>query len=324
MFRTKVTDLLGIQLPIMQGGMHNLGTPELASAVSNAGGLGTINVTIYPTPDELRTAIRRVKELTDKPFCVNVTLIPSLSLGEATYKQLDVIFEEGVKAIETAGASPQAFSEVIKKEDIVWIHKAASVKHAKKAQDMGADIVTIAGFEVAGHPSTDGVGSIVLANKTPETLHIPVLAAGGFADGRGLVAALAFGCSGITMGTRFVASKECMIHQNFKDWIVNATENDTTLCQRTIKNMVRVANNKAAEKCLEMEARGANLDELMTVIAGKIGKVCFDSGNTEGGMFAIGPAIGLIREVKSVQEIMNDIMAEAAETLFRLNGLNVE
>lgn len=321
MLKTRATELLGIKYPIIQGGMHNLGTPELASAVSNAGGLGTINVTIYPTPEELRAAIRRVKELTDKPFCVNVTLIPSLSLGETTYKQLDVIFDEGVKAIETAGASPQAFSEAIKKGNAVWIHKAASVKHAKKAEDMGADMVTIAGYEVAGHPSTDGVGSIILANKTPRTLHVPVLAAGGFTDGRGLLAALAFGCEGITMGTRFVASKECVIHPNFKNWIINATENDTTLCQRTIKNMVRVADNSAAKKCLEMEARGASLEELMTVIAGKIGKACFDSGDTEGGMFAIGPAIGLIGEVKSVQEIIDDIMAETEAALTGLNKL---
>ncbi len=323
MFKTKMTELFGIERPIMQGGMQNLGTPELAAAVSNAGGLGTINVTIYPSPEELRAAIRRVKEITSKPFCVNVTLLPSLTLGEATYKQLDVIFEEGVKVIETAGASPQAFAEVIKKANVVWNHKAASVKHAKKAEDMGADIVTIAGFEVAGHPGTEGIGTIVLANKTARTLRIPVLAAGGIADGRGLVAALALGAAGITMGTRFVASRECVIHKNFKDWIVNATENDSTLCQKTIHNMVRVANNDAARRCLELEAKGAGLEELMTVISGKIGKACYENGDVNGGIFAVGPAVGLIRDAKSAQEIMDDIMAEAEAVLNELNGYHM-
>lgn len=322
MLKTRMTELFGIERPVMQGGMHNLGTPELAAAVSNAGGLGTINVTIYPTPDELRAAIRRVKAMTDKPFCVNVTLIPSLALGEATYKQLDVIFEEGVKVIETAGASPQAFAPVIKKADVVWNHKAASVKHAKKAEDMGADIVTIAGYEVAGHPGTEGIGTMVLANKTARALSVPVLAAGGIADGRGLMAALCLGAAGVTMGTRFIASRECVIHSNFKDWIVKATENDTALCQQTIHNMVRVANNNAAKKCQEMESRGASLEELMTVIAGKIGKACYESGDVEGGMFPVGPAVGLITQIKSVREIMDEIMDEAEAALALLNGLS--
>jgi NAD(P)H-dependent flavin oxidoreductase YrpB (nitropropane dioxygenase family) len=262
-----------------------------------------------------------MKELTNKPFCVNVSLVPSLALGEATYQQFDVIFEENVKVVETAGASPQAFASIIKKSNVKWIHKAASVKHCKKAEDMGADIVTVAGYEVAGHPGMDGVGTIVLANKAAQALSIPVLAAGGIADGRGLVAALALGASGITLGTRFVASKECAIHDNFKAWIVQASENDSILCQKTIKNMVRVANNRAAKKCLEMEARGADLEELMTVISGKIAKACFASGDVDDCMFAVGPAAGLINEIKSVQEIIDGIVAEAETTLARLNGL---
>jgi len=320
MLKTRMTELFGIERPIMQGGMQNLGTPELAAAVSNAGGLGTINVTIYPTPDELRAAIRRTKELTKKPFCVNVSIIPSLSLGDVTYKQFEVIFEEDVKVVETAGASPAAFADVIKKSNVIWNHKAASVRHAKKAEDMGADIVTIAGYEVAGHPGTEGVGTIVLANKASRELSVPVLAAGGLADGRGLIAALSLGAAGITMGTRFIATKECVIHNNHKEWLVNATENDTTLCQQTIHNMVRVANNDAAKKCIEMEARGAGLEELMTVISGKIGKTCLQSGTVNGSLFAVGPATGLINNVKSVQELMDDIMAEAEAVLTELNG----
>jgi len=321
MLKTRMTDLLGIKYPIMQGGMQHLGTPELAAAVSNAGGLGTINVTIYPTPDELRTAIRRVKELTDKPFCVNVSLVPHLALGEVTYQQFDVMFDENVPVVETAGASPSAFAPVIKKSNIKWIHKAASVKHCKKAEEMGADMVTIAAYEVAGHPGMDGVGTIVLANKAAQTMSIPVLAAGGIADGRGLVAALALGAAGVTLGTRFVASRECVIHNNYKEWIVQASENDSTLCQKSIKNMVRVANNSAAKKCLEMEAKGASLEELMAVIAGKVGKACYESGNVEGGLFPIGPAVGLISEIKSAREIIDDIIAEAEGTLAKLRSL---
>ncbi len=311
MFKTKMTELFGIKHPIMQGGMQHLGTPELASAVSNAGGLGTINVTIYPTPEELRAAIRRTKELTDKPFCVNITLIPGKPLEENTLKQFEVIFEEGVKIIETAGASPAILADVIKKGNVIWNHKVAAVKHAKKAEELGADIVTIVGFEAAGHPGKEGIGSIILANKAARQLKIPVLAAGGITDGRGLVAALALGAAGVTMGTRFIATKECVIHDNFKNWIIKATENDTALCQKSINNMVRVANNVAAKKCLEMEAKGATLEELMTVIAGKISKECYKTGDVDGCMFVVGESIGLIGEIKTAKEVIDEIMAEA-------------
>ena len=324
MLQTKMTELFGIKHPIMQGGMQNLGVPELAAAVSNAGGLGTINMTIYPTPDELRTAIRRTRELTDKPFCVNVSIIPSLSLGDATVKQFEVIFEENVKIVETAGASPVVFADIIKKSGVIWNHKVASVKHAIKAEGLGVDIITIAGYEVAGHPGAEGVGTFVLANKTVREVSVPVLAAGGVADGRGLVAALALGASGVTVGTRFMATKECTIHQNHKEWIVDASENDSTLCQQTIHNMVRVANNTAAKKCIEMEQRGAPIEELMTVIAGKIGKECYETGNVDGGMFPVGPAIGLISNIPSVQELMDEMMNEAACVLAAMNSYQVK
>lgn len=321
MFKTKMTEMFGIERPIMQGGMQHLGTPEMASAVSNAGGLGTINVTIYPTPDELRAAIRRTKELTDKPFCVNVTLLPTLNLGEAAYQQLDVIFDEKIPVIETAGASPQAFSEIIKKHKVVWNHKCSTLKHSRKAQDLGVDIVTIVGCEVAGHPGKEGIGSMVLANRVSRELDIPVLAAGGIVDGHSLVAALSLGAVGVTMGSRFVATKECIIHDNFKQWIVGATENDSVLCQKSINNMVRVANNDAAKKCLEMEAQGAALEEIMSVISGKISKDCYKNGNINGCLFSIGCAAGLISSIKSVAQVMDDIMSEAEKTLNLLNTM---
>lgn len=324
MIQTKMTELLGIQYPIMQGGMQHLGVPELAAAVSEAGGLGTINVTIFPEPENLRAAIRRTKTLTNKAFAVNLSLIPSLRPGKDLFQQVDVMMEEGVAVIETAGASPKELAEVLtnNKDHIKWIHKAACVKHAKKAESLGADLVTIAGYEVAGHPYKDEVGTIVLSNLTARELHIPVLAAGGIADGRGLVAALALGCEGVVMGTRFVASKECWIHENFKKWIIDACEADTTICQRSINNMVRVSNNAAARKCLEMEAQGASLEQLMSVISGKIGKAAYESGDIDNGMFGIGPAIGLIHDVPSVKEIIDNMVAEADTILARLNAIS--
>lgn len=321
--KTRMTEILGIQYPIMQGGMQHLGVPELAAAVSEAGGLGTINVTIYPDPEDLRRAIREVKAKTNKPFAVNISLIPSLHPGKELFDQVAVILDEGVTAVETAGASPQELADVLNrhKDQVTWIHKAACVKHAKKAESMGADIITMAGFEVAGHPHTDGVGTMVLANRTAREVKVPVLAAGGIADGRGLLAALSLGCEGVVMGTRFVASRECWIHQNQKDWIVAAAENETVLCQKTIRNMVRVANNDAAKKCLELEAKGASLEELMSVISGKLGKAAYESGNVNGGMFAVGPACGLIHEVESCKEIIDGMMKEAGEQLARLNAI---
>lgn len=221
------------------------------------------------------------------------------------------------------GASPQELADVLNqhKDQVKWIHKAACVKHAKKAESMGADIITMAGFEVAGHPHTDGVGTMVLANRTAREVKVPVLAAGGIADGRGLLAALSLGCEGVVMGTRFVASRECWIHQNQKDWIVAAAENETVLCQKTIRNMVRVANNDAAKKCLELEAKGASLEELMSVISGKLGKAAYESGNVNDGMFAVGPACGLIHEVESCKEIIDGMMKEAQEQLACLNAI---
>ena len=318
--KTRMTELLGIQYPIMQGGMQHLGVPELAAAVSEAGGLGTINVTIYPDPEDLRKAIKEVKAKTDKPFAVNISLIPSLHPGQELFDQVKVILEEGVTAVETAGASPQELADVLNahKDQVKWIHKAACVKHAKKAESMGADLITMAGFEVAGHPHTDGVGTMVLANRTAREVKVPVLAAGGIADGRGLLAALSLGCEGVVMGTRFVATAECPISDNHKEWLLEHTEKDTVIVQKSIHNAARVANNMAAKLTLEMEKRGTTLEELMTVIAGRLSKKCYKNGDIDGGIYALGPAMGLINDIKPVQQLMDDMVAEAEEVI---NGL---
>jgi len=321
MFKTRMTELLGIKYPIMQGGMQNVARPELAAAVSRAGGLGTTNVSMFPDLDEFRSALKKIKSLTDNPFAINISLLPDIPLGDKVRSYIKIAAEEGVKALETAGANPAEYVPDIKASEMIWIHKAPSFKHAVKAQALGADFITAAGFEVGGHPGRDQIGSIVLTNKAANHLNTPVLAAGGFADGNSLAAALSLGAAGIVMGTRFLAAKECYIHQNFKDWILNATENDTLLCQKSINNMFRAANNGAAVKCLEMEAQGATLAELMTVIAGKRQLEAYDTGDIDGGIFAVGNAIGLINDIKTVQEIMDDIITVAHQALSRVRDM---
>jgi len=319
--KTRFTDMFGIKYPIVQGGMQHLGVPEFASVVCNAGGIGTLNITCYANPEEFREAVREMKRLTDKPFIVNISLVPSLTRGEEIFRYIDVCIEEGVAAIETAGADPSEFISYIKENGIKLIHKTPSAKIAKRMEEKGADAITIAGYEVAGHPSTDGIGTMILANKVASTCSIPVLAAGGIGDGKSLAAALALGCEGVVMGTRFVATTECPISDNHKNWVMNHGERDTVLIQRSIKNMARVSNNMAARLTLEMEARGTTLQELMNVIAGRISRECYKNGNVDGGIFAVGPVMGIINDVKPVQKLMDDMVAEAEAACVRVAGM---
>ncbi len=321
MIQTKMTQLLGIQHPIMQGGMQHLGTPELAAAVSNAGGLGTVNVTIYPELEDFRAAVRQMKSLTDKPFAVNVSIPPDVNPGDKTGGYLKICAEEGVKIIELAGGNPAPFAPVIKGYGMTLIVKMAALKHARKAQSVGADMVTIVGYEVAGHPGMGELSSFVLANKVSHELDIPVLLGGGVADGCGLAGALSLGCAGVVMGTRFVASTEAVISDAHKQWIVDHQEGDTTTCQRTIRNMVRVANTASAQACLEMEKKGATLQELMAVISGKNSKAAYQSGEVEKGLFPVGQTIGLIQDVKPCRDIIDEIMAQAEAQIARVNAM---
>lgn len=321
MIQTKMTQLLGIQHPIMQGGMQHLGTPELAAAVSNAGGLGTINVTIYPEFEDFRAAVQKMKSLTDKPFAVNVSIPPDVNPGDKTGEYLKICSEEGVKIIELAGGNPAPFAPVIKGYGMTLIVKMAALKHAKKAQSVGADIVTIVGYEVAGHPGMGELSSFVLADKVSHELDIPVMLGGGVADGYGLAGALSLGCAGVVMGTRFVASTEAVISDAHKQWIVDHQEGDTTTCQRSIRNMVRVANTASAQACLEMEKKGATLQELMAVISGRNSKDAYQSGEVEKGLFPVGQTIGLIQDVKPCKEIIDEIMAQAEAQIARVNAM---
>lgn len=310
-FKTKLTEMLGIEYPILQGGMQWLARAEFVAAVSEAGCLGFITAASFPSKQELRDEIRRAKDLTDKPFGVNVSMLPGLASGDKTDEYFEVIIDEKIPVVETSGRSPEAYIPPLKKAGVKLIHKVPAVRFAQKAQSVGADAVTIVGFECAGHPGMDDVTTFILIPRAVETLTIPVIAGGGIANARTFLAALALGASGVVMGTRFVATQECIIHPNFKEWIVSAKETDTMMIERSIRNAARVMHNKAAEKVAEMEARGATLEELMTVISGQVGREAMLSGDLNGSTFAVGQVTGLIHDIKPVKEVVQHIINEA-------------
>ncbi len=321
MFQTRLTKLLGIKYPIIQGGLQWLATARLASAVSEAGGLGIISSLSFPDQDSLRREIRRIREMTQKPFGVNLSMIPELPKGDRTEEILEVLLEEKVPVVETSGRSPEPFIQRLKSEGIKLIHKVPSVRFAKKAESIGADAVTVVGFECGGHPGMDDVTSLVLIPSVAGSLRIPIIAAGGIADARGFLAALALGADGVLMGTRFVATRECPAHPRIKEWFAKARETDTMMIQRSIRNAARVIKNKAAEKTLSMEERGASLEELLTVISGRMGQKALLEGYLEGAIISCGQCVGLIHEIKSVKEVIEEIIQGARSILINLNSL---
>ncbi|GAB4353075.1 MAG: nitronate monooxygenase family protein [Candidatus Abyssubacteria bacterium] len=321
MFKTRITEMLGIEYPIIQGGMQWLSKAELASAVSEAGGLGLITAASFDDPEELRDEIRKARTLTQKPFGVNVSMLPVLLEGDATRKYIDVIVDEKIPVVETSGRNPEAYVPALKEGGVKLIHKVPAVRFARKAESVGADAVTIVGYECGGHPGMDDVTSMILIPRTAESVNIPVIAGGGIADARGFVAALALGAEGVVMGTRFLATKECPAHQNFKEWLVEAQETDTMLIERSIRNAVRVMKNETAQKVLEMEQQGATLEELIVHISGKLGKNAWTSGDIDGATIACGQNVGLIHEILSVKEVFDSIVNGARQILTRLNGI---
>ena len=262
MFKTRVTEILGIEYPILAGPMAYLSTPELVAAVSNAGGLGIMPLLSYPTIDKVREAIRKTFSLTDKPFAVNVTLLP-ISRPVKYEDYFRTAFEEGVTIIETSGRSPEPYISVLNESKVTKMHRATRTRDAQTAERLGFDIVTILGVESGGHPGQEEVGSIVRIPVTVNSVKVPVIAGGGICDARGFVAALALGAEGILMGTRFMASKECPVHDNIKQWLVQLKESDTMLIQKSLKNTSRVVRTQHTEKILEMEQKGASLEELL-------------------------------------------------------------
>ena len=324
MIKTKFTEMFGIEKPIVQGGMQHLGIAEFASLVCNAGGMGTINITCYPGVDEFHEDVIKMKEFTNnKPFIVNISLVPDLTKGEEIFKYIDVCAKEGVAAIEFAGASPVEFMPACKEAGIKIIHKSPNAKVAASMARKGADVITIAGYEVAGHPSMDGIGTFVIANKAAKVCAeygVPVLAAGGVADGKGLAAALALGAQGVVLGTRLQQPRSARSLITTRNGCQSIQEKDTVIIQKSIHNAARVANNMAAKLTLEMEKRGTTLEELMTVIAGRLSKKCYKNGDIDGGIYALGPAMGLIDDIKPVQQLMDDMVARSRRGDRRIKG----
>jgi NAD(P)H-dependent flavin oxidoreductase YrpB (nitropropane dioxygenase family) len=283
--RTRITELLGIEHPIIQGGMHYVGFAELAAAVSNAGGLGTITGLTQKTAEDLRNEIRKCKALTNKPFAVNLTFLPSLATPDYP-GYVKVIIEEGVKVVETAGRNPQQVMPALKEAGVIVIHKCTSVRHSLKAQSIGCDAVSVDGFECGGHPGEDDVPNFILLPRAADELEIPIVASGGMADGRSLVAALALGADAINMGTRFMATQEAPCHPNVKEALLKATELDTRLVMRPLRNTERVLNNNAAQKLLEKErSLGENIqiDDVLDEVSGVYPKVMVDGEMEAGG-----------------------------------------
>ena len=310
--KTRITELLGIQHPIIQGGMHYVGFAELAAAVSNAGALGIITGLTQRTPDLLAAEIARCRTLTDKPFGVNLTFLPTVNAPDYP-GYIRAIIEGGVKIVETAGNNPAPWMPLMKEHGIKVIHKCTSVRHALKAERIGCDAVSVDGFECGGHPGEDDVPNFILLPRAAEELTIPFVASGGMADGRSLVAALALGAEGINMGTRFIATREAPVHENVKRAIVAASELDTRLVMRPLRNTERVLKNAAVERLLEKERQlGANIrfEDIITEVAGVYPRIMRE-GDMDAGAFSCGMVAGLIHDIPSVQELIERIMAEA-------------
>ena len=321
-FKTRMTEVLGIEYPIMCGGLQNAANPELAVAISEAGGLGITNISMYPDFDNFRSTMRWMREHTKKPLAVNVSMIPNIDMGDKIRQYPTICGEEGINVIETSGKDPAEFVPLIHSLGMKIVHKVPMARHALKAQKSGVDCVTVVGSEAAGHPSPDLIGTMVVANKAVELCSIPVLVGGGICNGRSMAAALALGAEGVVIGTRFLTTSECSISQNHKNWIIDHSEKDTVLCQRAIKNMIRVAHNAAADECLEMEKKpGVTLQDLMPIISGAVGRQAYQSGDTSRGMFAVGQDIGLISDIKPAKEIIEEMIKEATQAVDRLEAL---
>ena len=323
MLKTRLTELLGIEHPIVQGGMQRVSRAELVAAVGNAGALGFLSALTQPTPEALAAEIERTRSMTDKPFGVNLTILPSRK--PPPYEEYgNAIVESGIKVVETAGYSPEPFMPMFDAAGIKVVHKCTAIKHAKKAQTLGCAAVSIAGFEAAGHPGEDDIGSLVLLPRAVDELDVPIIACGGFSDGRGLVAALALGAEAVSMGTRFLGTQEAPVHDNLKQKLIEASELDTQLIFRPFRNTARVFKNSVALEVAEIEKRpGAEFSDVEELVAGERGEVVLDTGEMEHGIWWAGISSGLIYDIPTVAELVSRIVSDA-ETIIneRLRGLS--
>lgn len=320
--KTAITELFGIEHPIVQGGMHYVGFAELAAAVSNAGGLGIITGLTQRTPELLAKEIARCRNLTDKPIGVNLTFLPTFNAPPYP-EYIAAIREGGVKIVETAGRSPEQYMPALKEAGIKVIHKCTSVRHSLKAEQIGCDAVSVDGFECGGHPGEDDMPNMILLPRAAEELKIPFIASGGMADARSLVAALALGAAGVNMGTRFIATKEAPVHDNVKKALVAATELDTRIVMRPLRNTERVLKNAGVDRLIEIERqKGAALkiEDILDEVAGVYPKVMVD-GDMDAGAWSCGMVVGLIKDVPTVKELIDRIMSEAEQIIrHRLTG----
>jgi len=310
--KTRITELFGIEHPVIQGGMHFVGLAEMAAAVSNAGGLGIITGLTQPTPDDLAKEIARCNEMTDKPIGVNLTFLPGFASPDYP-GYIKAAIEGGVKIIETAGRSPEAFMPAFKEAGIKVIHKCTSVRHSLKAQNIGCDAISVDGFECGGHPGEDDIPNMILLPRAAEELSIPFVASGGIGNAQLLVAALALGADGINMGTRFIATKEAPVHQNVKDAIVAASELDTRLIMRPLRNTERVLVNSAVEQIIEVEkTKGADLEigDIAEMVGGVYPKI-MQEGTMDAGAWSCGMVAGLIHDIPTCKELIDRIVGEA-------------
>ena len=324
MIRTRFTQMFGVEHPIVQGGMQWVGRAELTSAVANAGALGFLTALTQPTPEALVKEIARCREMTEKPFGVNLTILPTL-VPRPYDEYIDAIVGSGIKIVETAGNSPKPFLPKLKAAGVKVIHKCTSVRHGLSAEKAGVDCISMDGFECAGHPGEDDVPNLVLLPAAANVIKIPMLASGGFADARGLVAALALGCDGMNMGTRFMATREAPIHRNVKEAIVAGDERSTALILRSLRNTSRVFGNSAAKRAIDMEREGKGIAEIGPVVAGAKGRVVYETGDLEHGIWSAGTSMGLIDDVPSCRELVDRIVSEAVAIIKgRLAGMAPE
>lgn len=319
---TPLTKLLGIRVPVVQGGMQWVGYPQLVAAVSNAGGLGILTALTQPSPAALRDAIRETRALTSKPFGVNITLLPTINPPDYEgYARAAV--EEGVRIFETAGNNPGPLINYFKSQNCIVLHKCTTIRHAKSAERMGVDVLSIDGFECAGHPGEDDIGGLVLLARAARELKVPFISSGGIADARGLAASLALGAVGANMGTRFMCTVESPIHQNIKEKIVASNETDTIHIFRTLKNTARVYKNKVAKEVVAIERRpgGAKFEDIRELVSGARGRLVYVNGDPEYGIWSAGIAVGLINDIPTCKELLEKIERETEEIIGGLGGL---
>jgi NAD(P)H-dependent flavin oxidoreductase YrpB (nitropropane dioxygenase family) len=315
--RTRITEMFGIEHPIVQGGMQWVGRAPLVAAVANAGALGFITALTQPTPEDLYREIQRCRDLTDKPFGVNLTNLPAIK-PPPLEEYRDAIIRGGIKIVETAGYRPEEHMATFRAQGIKVVHKCVAVRHALSAERLGVDAISIDGFECAGRPGEEDITSLVLVPAAADRVRIPIIASGGFADGRGLVAALALGADGINMGTRFLATREAPIHDNVKRQIVANDERQTDLVYRTMRNTARVGRNNISQKVLEIERAGGKFEDVKHLVAGERGRLVYETGDMEAGIWSAGMAQGLIHDSPSVKDLIERIVQEAEEIIRRL------